>query len=368
MDLHETGTDASDSAERLVRKGRGAVSNQVGRFERFAREAIDDGWGSLDEELPALETEISADASRTVIAWNDSPDLGFDRSINPYRGCEHGCAYCYARPTHAFLGLSPGQDFESRLTAKHDAAAILEQELAKPGYRCRPIALGTNTDPYQPIEKRLRITRALLEVLAAHEHPLTITTKSALITRDLDLLTKLAEKRLVKVALSITTLDRALARRLEPRAATPERRLQALAQLAEAGIPCAVMVAPVIPALTDAEMEQILEAAAKAGARGAGYIVLRLPLEIKDLFREWLHQHAPGREKHVFSLIRSLHGGALYESAFGLRQTGKGPYADLLARRFALACERFALNEDKRPLDDTRFKRPLQRGAQLALF
>ena len=284
---------------RDVLKGRGAASNRAGRYEALQASAIDDGWGGLDAERPRLRTTVSVDHSRRIITRNRSPDLGFDRSINPYRGCEHGCAYCYARPTHAWLGLSPGQDFESRLFAKPDAAKRLRQELARPGYACAPIALGTNTDPYQPVEREHRITRRILEVLADHRHPLTITTKSALVTRDIDILAPMARRKLVTVALSITTLDRKLANTLEPRAVAPEKRLAAIAELARAGIPVAVMVAPVIPALTDDELESILLAAAKAGAQAAGTIMLRLPGEVHALFEEWLSAHAPGKAARV---------------------------------------------------------------------
>ena len=353
---------------RLVRKGRGAASNRVGRYERHAKEAIDDGWGSLDEDLPSLRTELKPDASRSVIAWNDSTDIPFDRSINPYRGCEHGCVYCYARPTHAFLGLSPGQDFESKLFFKPDAAKILEAELAKPSYRCQFIALGTNTDPYQPTEKRLEITRSILKVLAAHDHPLSITTKSALVTRDIDILAPMAANGLVVVSLSVTTLDGALARTLEPRASTPAKRIEAIRALNDAGVPCGVMVAPCIPGLTDEEMETILDAAHAAGAREAAYIALRLPLEIKELFEEWLHSHAAGRAKHVLALMREMRGGGLYQSEFGTRMTGTGPYAELMRRRFELACTRLGLNRARRALDTTRFHRPPRTGDQLSLL
>ena len=358
---------ANDRA-RLVRKGRGATSNRVGRYERHAKEAIDDGWGSLDEDLPPLQTELRPDTSRSVIAWNESPDIPVDRSINPYRGCEHGCVYCYARPTHAFLGLSPGQDFESKLFFKPDAARILEAELAKPSYRCKFIALGTNTDPYQPTEKRLEITRSILQVLAAHDHPLSITTKSALVTRDIDILAPMAAKGLATVSISVTTLDGTLARTLEPRTSTPSKRLDAIRALNDAGVPCGVMVAPCIPGLTDAEMETILDAASAAGAREAAYIALRLPLEIKELFEEWLHSHAPGRAKHVLNLMREMRGDALYQSEFGTRMKGTGPYAALMERRFELACTRLGLNRARATLDTTRFHRPPRTGDQLSLF
>ena len=357
-----------DLSAREVRKGRGAATNREGRFERFTKEAVDDGWGAIDEELPPLATTLTVDTTRTIIARNDSPDIPFDRSINPYRGCEHGCVYCYARPTHAYLGLSPGQDFESRLFYKPEAAKLLEAELAKPSYRCQMIAMGTNTDPYQPTERRLEITRSIVKVLAAHDHPLSITTKSALVTRDLDLLVPMAAKRLTGVGISITTLDAKLARTLEPRASTPAKRLEAIRALNEAGVPCMVMVAPCIPGLTDSEMEKILEAAAEAGAHEAAYITLRLPLEIKDLFEEWLTAHAPGRAKHVLSLVRDLRGGALYQSDYGTRMRGTGPYAEMLAKRFDIACRRLGLNRQRRTLDTTLFKRPVRAGDQLSLL
>ena len=291
-------------------KGRGAVSNPAGRFEAESRHAVDDGW-DLDEDLPPLRTTVTEDTCRTVISWNDSPDLGFDRSINPYRGCEHGCVYCYARPTHAFLGLSPGLDFETRLFAKSDAPALLENELRKPSYRCRTIMLGANTDPYQPIERQHMITRRILEVLAAHNHPVAIATKSALVRRDIDILAPMAAKGLASVGVSITTLDRGLARTLEPRAATPARRLETIRVLSDAGIPTRVMAAPMIPFLNDAELERILEAAAGAGAVGANYILLRLPLELKGLFTEWLETHAPGKASHVLNRLRESRDGML---------------------------------------------------------
>ncbi len=349
-------------------KGRGARSNRAGRFERFETEPFDDGWNGLDEAPAPLRTQIQPDASRTVIARNSSPDLGFDRSINPYRGCEHGCVYCFARPSHAYLGLSPGRDFESRIFAKHDAAELLSRELRRPGYRCRLMALGTNTDPYQPVERRLAITRGILTVLAAHDHPVGIVTKSALVTRDIDILKPMAARGLAAVFLSITTLDRALARRLEPRAAAPVRRLEAIGALREAGIPVGVMVAPVIPALTDAELEAILAAAAEAGATRAGYIVLRLPLEIADLFQEWLARHAPNKARRVLAQMREMRGGRLYDSAFGQRQTGTGASAELLAKRFDLALRRHRLMAGSPRLDSTQFRLSPARGDQLKLL
>ena len=357
--------DTGDKAARDRRKGRGAVSNRDGRYEATVREACDDGWGGLDEPPPPLRTVVGVDASRTVIARNRSPDLGFDRSINPYRGCEHGCVYCYARPTHAWLGLSPGQDFESRLFAKPDAAARLREELGRPGYRCAPIALGTNTDPYQPVERDRRITRSILEVLAEHEHPVTIVTKSALVLRDLDILAPMAARGLARVAVSVTTLDRRLANRLEPRAPTPARRLAAIEALAAAGAPTAVMAAPIIPGLNDAELESILESAAAAGAREAAYVMLRLPGEVAGLFEEWLAAHEPLKARRVMALVRDTHGGEAYDSRFHIRRRGTGAYADAIAARFARARRRFGLDKRGQKLDCSRFSPP---GAQPRLL
>ncbi len=356
----------------LPRKGRGAVSNPTGRYEPGRRVAEDDGWGAPDEDdLPPFRTTVAYDASRTIIARNQSPDIPFDQSINPYRGCEHGCVYCYARPTHAYLGLSPGLDFETKLFAKPDAPALLRQELAKPGYRPALIALGTNTDPYQPVERGLRITRGILEVLAECHHPVGIVTKSALIQRDIDILGPMAARGLAMAYVSVTTLDRDLARRMEPRAAAPTRRLETIRALAQAGIPTGVMTAPIIPALNDHEMERILEEAAGAGAAFAGYVLLRLPLEIKDLFSEWLQAHAPGKARHVLSLVRQTHGGALYDPAFGRRMKGEGPYAQLIAQRFKLACERLGFNRQRWRGDISQFRPPVPEPAdrrQLSLF
>jgi len=352
--------------------GRGALSNVVGRYERQSRVLVDDGWddGWRDEDLspPPLRTEVIRDATRTIIARNKSPDISFDRSINPYRGCEHGCIYCFARPTHAYLGLSPGIDFESRLFAKPNAAELLAKELSAPGYVVKTIAMGTNTDPYQPIEKKMRITRSILEVLREFRHPVGIVTKSPLILRDIDILGEMAEMGLAKVALSVTTLDRKLARMMEPRAGTPARRLQAIKVLSEARIPTGVMFAPAIPALNDGEMEAVLSAAAEMGARSAGYVLLRLPLEIKDLFREWLDGNVPDRARHVMSLVRSMRGGKDYDSQWNTRMRGTGPYAEMIARRFHLAVKRLGLNQPSRPLDIGKFKRPTRQGDQLALF
>ena len=349
----------------LARKGRGAATNPTGRFEAYRFEAVDDGWDS-DDVQPSLQTTLTPDATRRIIARNSSPDVPFDRSINPYRGCEHGCIYCFARPSHAFLGLSPGLDFETRLFFKADAGSLLERELGAPGYVCDVLALGANTDPYQPVERKLGITRQVLEVLAAHDHPVGIVTKSGLVTRDLDILAPMAERNLVQVCVSVTTLDGSLARNMEPRAPSPARRLETIRRLAEAGIPTGVMAAPVIPALNDHEIETILEAAREAGAGSAGYVLLRLPLELKDLFREWLELHAPLRAKHVLAAVRETRGGRMYESGFGNRMRGSGPYADLIGQRFRKACRRFGLGRPEFSLDTTRFRPP--RGDQPDLF
>jgi DNA repair photolyase len=350
-----------------LRKGRGAHSNATGRYEPLARVAFDDGWQRLDD-LPAFKTSVTVDASRTVITRNDSPDLSFDRSINPYRGCEHGCVYCFARPSHAYLGLSPGLDFESKLFVKPDAPRLLERELSAEGYRPRTIAIGTNTDPYQPIEREYRVMRGILEVLERCSHPVGIVTKSALILRDLDILTRMAQRNLVKVALSVTTLDPKLARLMEPRAATPPRRLDALRQLAAAGVPTAVMVAPVIPAINDSEIERILDTAAALGVKGAGYVLLRLPLEVRDIFREWLMAHFPDRYRHVFKLVRDMRGGKDYDATFGTRMTGSGPIAWMIGRRFEAACEKLGLNAGTNKLTTAHFSPPHRTAEQLRLF
>jgi len=360
---------ADDSLPDRPVKGRGAVSNRVSRFFRQERARTGDGW-EPEDELPPLRTTVTVDATRTIIARNQSPDVYFEQSINPYRGCEHGCVYCFARPTHAFLGLSPGLDFESRLFVKPEAARLLAQELRQPGYAPKVIAMGTNTDPYQPIERDYGITRSILEVLRDFNHPVGIVTKSALIQRDIDILAPMAEKRLAHVFVSVTTLDRELARKLEPRAATPPRRLQTIRALAAAGIPVGVMAAPMIPALNDHELEHILEAATQAGASAGSYIVLRLPLEIKDLFVEWLEAHAPGRAKHVLDLVRDMRGGELYESTFGRRMKGRGAYAEMLKRRFEIARKRLGLdrNGERWEFDLTQFKPPPRAGDQLSLL
>jgi DNA repair photolyase len=357
----------SDMIEAARRRGRGAQSNGSGRFEQEARSAFDDGWQSL-EELPPFKTSVTVDSTRKIIARNESPDIGFDRSINPYRGCEHGCVYCFARPTHAFLGLSPGLDFESRLFAKPDAPALLEKELSAPNYQPRTIAIGTNTDPYQPIERDQKIMRGILEVLERASHPVAIVTKSALVVRDIDILARMAERSLAKVALSVTTLDPRLARTMEPRAATPAKRLDALRQLSAAGVPTICMVAPVIPALNDSEIEKILDAAAHAGVKEASYVLLRLPLEVRDLFREWLMANYPDRYRHVFSLIRDMRGGRDYDSEWGTRMKGTGPMAWMIGRRFEIACDRLGLNRRRTKLTTDHFARPERGGAQLSLF
>ena len=353
--------------DRERRRGRGTLSNATGRYEPLARVAFDDGWQGL-EDLPPFKTTVTADTTRKIITRNDSPDISFDRSINPYRGCEHGCVYCFARPTHAYLGLSPGLDFESKLFMKPNAPELLERELSAPSYVPKVIAIGTNTDPYQPIERRYKIMRRILEVLDSAGHPVGIVTKSALVLRDLDILARMAKRDLVKVALSVTTLDPQLARTMEPRAATPPRRLDTLRQLVKAGVPATVMVAPVIPALNDDEIERILEAVAAAGVRNAGYVLLRLPLEVRDLFREWLMTNFPDRYRHVFKLIRDMRGGKDYDSTFGQRQTGTGPIAWMIGRRFEVACEKLGFNAAKHKITTEHFRPPRPGAKQLDLF
>ena len=356
-------------------RGRGATFNPGNRFRREGREAYDDGWAQAPADAdtettqPRLPTTVSIQRSRTIIARNESPDIPFTQSINPYQGCEHGCVYCYARPSHAYHDLSPGLDFETKLFAKPDAAALLRAELGKPGYVCDPIALGTNTDPYQPIEREWKVTRQILEVLSEHEHPFTIVTKSALVERDLDLIAPMAAKNMARVYVSITTLDRELARTLEPRAAAPPRRLQAIRALRDAGVPVGVLVAPVIPQLNDKDLEGILEAAAAHGATSAGWILLRLPHEVSPLFRAWLDEHYPLRAAHVMSLIQQLRGGRDNDPNFGSRMRGSGTYAELIARRFALAVKRLGLdNHREQPLDTSRFRPPKVNEAQSELF
>jgi DNA repair photolyase len=352
-----------------ARKGRGAVSNAAGRFEPERRVAIDDGWGSAEQTAQTLEMVYTRDSAKTVITRNDSPDVPFERSLNPYRGCEHGCVYCFARPSHAYLGLSPGLDFESRIFVKEDAPELLAAELAKPSYQCKAITLGANTDAYQPVERKLCLTRRIIAVLQEFRHPVCLITKSALVQRDIDLLAPMAAERLAAVAVSLTTLDRGLARKMEPRAATPERRLETMAVLSKAGIPVAVLASPMIPALNDGELERILEAAAAAGATSAGYTFLRLPLELAPLFEEWLGVHAPDKARHVMSLVRQSRGGKAYQSEWGTRMRGTGPYAEMLRLRFEAARRRFGLERGRAwQLDTTRFRKPAQKGDQLALF
>jgi len=348
-------------------KGRGSLSNPAGRFDRTGIEAVDDGW--VPEEAPeSVATSVSPDRARGVISTNDSPDIGFDQSINPYRGCEHGCIYCYARPSHAYLGLSAGLDFETKLFYKQDAAKVLEQELSHPRYVCKPIMLGANTDPYQPVERRLQVTRSILTVLAKCRHPVSIVTKGVLVARDVDLLADLARQNLTSVVMSLTTLDAEVKRTLEPRAASPQARLRVIRQLVDAGVPTGVLVAPVIPAITDRETEAILEAAKDAGACMAGYVLLRLPYEVKDLFREWLAQHYPQRANHVMSLVRDARGGRDNDPNFGTRMRGTGPYAETVRSRFKLATRRLGLNSSRDvALATAHFRQPGPAGSQLQL-
>ncbi len=361
--------DASDTTPFVreeERRGRGAVTNRSGRYEPSTKEAVDDGWHPL--EPTPLRTSISIDATRSIIARNQSPDIPFDRSINPYRGCEHGCIYCFARPTHAYLGLSPGLDFESRLFAKPKAAELLAKELRRPSYRPRVIAMGTNTDPYQPIERHFGITRQVLEVMARFHHPVSIVTKSDLILKDLDVLEKLAEENLVKVAISVTTLDRKIARKMEPRASTPTKRLEAISKLRDAGIPTAVMVAPIVPAINDQEIEAILEEARQRDALEAGYVMLRLPLEIKDLFREWLEEEFPDRASRVISIMRQMRGGLDYDPQWHRRMTGDGPFAELISKRFHLTRRKLGFRMEPHRLDLGKFSAPPIIDNQLRLL
>jgi DNA repair photolyase len=349
-------------------RGRGAKSSQTGRYEAFTHDAFDDGWAADDPQPPRRDTTLTPEKARTIINRNDSPDIGFDRSINPYRGCEHGCIYCFARPTHAYLGLSPGLDFETKLYFKPDAPRLLERELSKPGYRPAYIQLGANTDPYQPIERKLRITREILKVLARFNHPVGITTKNALVARDIDILGPMAADRLAMVSVSVTTLDRKLARAMEPRASTPERRLDAIAALSAAGVPTMIGFAPVIPGLNDHEMETVLERGREAGAIQAHFTVLRLPLEIKDLFREWLAAERPDRAARVMSLVRQMRGGKDYDAEWGKRMRGEGPIAELIAGRFKIACRKLGFDNAKPTIDLTRFRPPPKAGDQTELF
>ncbi len=357
-----------------ARRGRGAVVNPPVRYETTRTELWDDGWGTLAAEfgnLPPLPTELIREKAKSAMAWNESPDIGFDRSLNPYRGCEHGCVYCYARPSHAYVGMSPGLDFETRLMFKPNLPELLEKELSRPGYTPKPVALGANTDPYQPVERTLGITRRVLEVLERFGHPVTIVTKSAGVLRDLDILKRMAGRNLAHVCLSVTTLDLKLARAMEPRAASPLKRLETVSVLASAGIPTAVLVAPLIPGLNDMELERILETSARAGASRAGYVLLRLPLEIREMFEAWLAKHHPERAQRVLALVRETRGGRFYDSRFGTRQTGTGPYAELLNQRFKLALRRFGLEGRSvmgRNLDCTQFRPPAETPQQLELL
>jgi len=349
-------------------RGRGALDNPTSRFESQRCVADDDGWDILEQNVPEMPTVVQAELTRTIISSNRSPDVPFEQSINPYKGCEHGCVYCFARPTHAYLGLSPGLDFETRIFSKPDAPALLRRELSKRSYQPRVIALGANTDPYQPAERKLRITRGLLEVLAEFGHPVSIITKSGGVARDLDLLTALAERDLIRVYLSITTLDPSLAGRMEPRAAAPAQRLRALRRLSAAGVPVGVLASPMIPALNDRELESILTAAAEHGARRAGYILLRLPMEVAELFESWLRHHYPGRADKVLGLLRESHDGELYRSDFGTRMEGTGPYADALAQRFRMAARRLGLDQPTADLSLEHFTVPGSKRRQLSLF
>ena len=362
---------AMDMLSDQLQKGRGAVGNPAGRFEQTARIAVDDGWWAAENESDLahkLQTKIRPDAARSVITRNQSPDVPFDRSINPYRGCEHGCVYCFARPSHAFLDLSPGLDFETRIFFKEYAAALLEKELRKPKYTPAPMALGVNTDCYQPAERELMITRSILEVLNAFNHPFSIITKSAGILRDLDILTSMAERNLVHVMISVTTLDRDLARKMEPRAATPERRLKTMQALNDAGVPTGVLVSPMIPGLNDPEIEKILAVCAEAGAVQAAYLLLRLPYELKLVFTDWLEAHYPDRARHVLSLIRQCRSGKLNDSEFSQQFTGEGPYTEIIQRRFYLAQKKLGLPERILDLNCSQFEAPLALGDQMGLF
>ncbi|MEP0522325.1 MAG: PA0069 family radical SAM protein [Hyphomicrobiales bacterium] len=361
LDSHRIGVQMD------AQKGRGAVSNASGRFERYKHEAFDDGW-DIEGVPEKLKTQVQVEHPKRIITRNQSPDISFDRSINPYRGCEHGCSYCFARPSHAFMGLSPGQDFESRIFAKPEAAALLEEELADPKYVPKVIALGSNTDPYQPVEKNWRITRAILEVLERTNHPVGIVAKSSMVRRDIDILSRMARKGLVKVAVSVTTMDAKLSRSMEPRAASPAKRLETLQSLHDAGIPTAMMVAPIIPALNDSEIERVLEAGKAVGVDQAGYVMLRLPLEVGDIFRQWLLTNYPDRYRHVMSLIKSMRDGKDYDATWGRRMRGNGPYAWMIGRRFEKACDRLKIGIKRVELRTDLFAPPLKKNAQLSLF
>ncbi len=350
--------------ERFHHRGRGAVSNQTGRFEPETREALDDGWGTIEESAPRLDTTLTKETPRTIITFNKSPDIHFDRSINPYRGCEHGCVYCFARPTHAYHGLSAGLDFESKLFYKPDGPDLLLKELSRPGYVPRPIALGVNTDAYQPVEREQKLTRRFLQILSDHNHPVSLLTKSALIQRDLDLIAPMAEKQLCRVGVSITTLDPKLARAMEPRAAAPRKRYETVRALSEAGVPVTVMAAPIIPTLNEPELESLLEAAKDHGAVGAGYVLLRLPHELKDIFHEWLAQHYPDRAARVINLLREMRGGKDYDADWFARGAGRGAHAKLIANRFVRTARRLGLAPQRTPLRTDLFQPPVLRGGQ----
>lgn len=350
--------------ERVHHRGRGAVSNQTGRFEPVTREALDDGWGGLEEALPKLETTLTKETPRTIITFNKSPDIHFDRSINPYRGCEHGCVYCFARPTHSYHGLSAGLDFESKLFYKPDGPELLLKELSRPGYVPRPIALGVNTDAYQPVERSQKLTRRFLKILSDHNHPVSLLTKSALILRDLDLIAPMAEKRLCRVGVSITTRDPKLARCLEPRAAAPHKRYEIVRALSAAGVPVTVMAAPIIPALNESEIESLLDAAKDHGANSAGYVLLRLPHELKDIFHEWLAEHYPDRATRVINLMREMRGGKDYDADWFTRGSGTGAQARLIAQRFAHSVRRLGLQPKRSPLRTDLFQPPVLKGNQ----
>ncbi|MEL6466304.1 MAG: PA0069 family radical SAM protein [Pseudomonadota bacterium] len=348
-------------------KGRGAVSNAVSRYDNITRHAETDGW-HIEETLPPLRTEVSVERTRTIISYNRSPDLPFDRSINPYRGCEHGCVYCFARPSHAYLGLSPGLDFETRLVARLDAPEVLRAELARRSYKVAPLAIGTNTDPYQPIDRDYGVMRGCLKVLEACNHPVAIVTKGALIERDIDILARMARRGLVRVGISVTTLDASLARKMEPRAPRPDRRVATIRRLADAGIPVRIMASPMVPTLTDPELEAILEAGKGAGARSASWIMLRLPREVSPLWQEWLAQHYPNRAQRIMSHLRDMHGGQDYDARWGHRMRGTGPYAELLQHRFKVAIKRLGLKEKIRPMRTDLFQPPHPDKDQLSLL
>ncbi|WP_300376458.1 PA0069 family radical SAM protein [Henriciella sp.] len=359
--------DVAATGERFEHRGRGAISNQTGRFEPETRDPFDDGWGTIEDNAERLETTLTREVAKTIITYNRSPDISFDRTINPYRGCEHGCVYCFARPTHSYQGLSAGLDFESRLFFKPDGPALLRRELSRPSYVVRPIALGMNTDAYQPVERRLKLTRTFLEILAEHNHPVTLLTKSALIQRDIDLIAPLAENGLARVGVSLTTLDPKLARRMEPRAAAPYKRLETIRALSDAGIPVIVMTAPIIPALNEPEMETMLETAAAHGASSAGYVLLRLPYELKDIMHEWLAEHYPDRAARIINLLRDMRGGKDYDANWFERGSGRGTHARLIAQRFQKAARRLGLDAPRPRLRTDLFRPPVSPGGQMRL-